>query len=92
VRVRRETHRIVGRALQSLDGEFLAGAKCYFGGGTYQALVMGEHRVSRDIVFLCSSRAGFRALREAITERSLGAIVREPLPTVRDITRAARLR
>jgi hypothetical protein len=75
----------VGRVLQALDGEFLADAECYFGGGTYQALVMGEYRVSRDIDFLCSSRAGFRTLREAITERSLGAILREPLPLAREV-------
>jgi len=85
VKFRREAHRIVGRALEALDGEFLEGAECYFGGGTYQSLIMGEYRVSRDIDFLCSSRAGFRVLRETITDRSLGAILRDPLPLAREV-------
>ena len=85
MKFRREPHRIVGRALEALDGEFLDGAECFFGGGTYQSLIMGEYRVSRDIDFLCSSRAGFRVLRETITERSLGAILRDPLPLAREV-------
>jgi hypothetical protein len=85
MRYRRDAHRIVGRALQALDGVFLADAHCFFGGGTYLALQFGEYRVSRDIDFLCSNRAGFRMLRETVTERSLGAIVREPVTLARDV-------
>jgi hypothetical protein len=46
---------------------------------------LGEYRVSRDIDFLCSNRAGFRMLRETVTERSLGAIVRELVTLARDV-------
>jgi hypothetical protein len=85
VKFRRDAHRIVGRALQALDGAFLADAHCFFGGGTYLSLHLGEYRVSRDIDFLCSSRAGFRTLRETVAERSLGAIVHEPVALAREV-------
>jgi hypothetical protein len=85
VKYRRDAHRIVGQALQALDGVFLADAHCFFGGGTYLSLHLGEYRVSRDIDFLCSSRAGFRTLRETVTQRSLGAIVRESVVLARDV-------
>ena len=68
-----------------MDPEFLAGAKCFFGGGTQLAMSLGEYRESRDIDFLCSSRPGFRALREAVTNRSLGAVLRSELDLVREV-------
>jgi hypothetical protein len=85
MKYRRDAHRLVGRALQALDGGFLADAHCFFGGGTYLAVSLGEYRVSRDIDFLCSSRAGFRTLRETVTQRSLGAILREPVALAREV-------
>jgi len=33
------------------------------------AMTLGEYRESRDIDFLCSSREGFRSLRETVTDR-----------------------
>jgi Nucleotidyl transferase AbiEii toxin, Type IV TA system len=68
-----------------MDAAFLAGASCYFGGGTQLAMSLGEYRVSRDIDFLCSSRAGVRAVREAVTNRSLGPMLRSKLGLVRDV-------
>jgi hypothetical protein len=68
-----------------MDAEFLSRAGCFFGGGTQLAMALGEYRESRDIDFLCSSRAGFRAVREAVTHRSLGAVLRSDLELVRDV-------
>lgn len=70
-----------------MDPGFLAHAACFFGGGTQLAMALGEYRESRDIDFLCSSRAGVRALREEVTNHSLGALLREDtgLELVRDV-------
>lgn len=82
---RRLHHRLVGRALRKLDAGFLARAECYFGGGTMLAMTLGEYRESRDMGFLCSSRNGFRSLRETVTNRSLGAIFRQSVDLARDV-------
>ncbi len=68
-----------------MDAEFLSSAGCFFGGGTQLAMSLGEYRESRDIDFLCSSRAGFRRLRETVTHRSLGAVLRGDLHFARDV-------
>lgn len=82
---RRPHHRLVGSALKRMDAGFLARTECYFGGGTLLAMTLGEYRESRDIDFLCASRAGFRSLRETVTDRSLGAIFRQPVDLARDV-------
>jgi len=82
---RRPHHRLVSRALKSMDASFLVRTECYFGGGTLLAMTLGEYRESRDIVFLCSSRVGFRSLRETVTDRSLGAIFRQSVDLARDV-------
>lgn len=81
----RESHRVVARVLAALDPTFLFDAECYFGGGTQLALEFGEYRESRDVDFLCSSRAGFRALRECVTQNSLGRVLRKPLELAREV-------
>lgn len=83
--LRRPLHRAVAAALRAMNAEFLEAASCYFGGGTQLAMSLGEYRESRDIDFLCSSRAGFRALREEVTSRSLGAVLRRELDLVREV-------
>lgn len=82
---RRPHHRLVSRALNSMDASFLVRSECYFGGGTLLAMTLGEYRESRDIDFLCSSRVGFRSLRETVTDRSLGAIFRQSVDLARDV-------
>lgn len=82
---RRSSHQGVAQVLRALDAGLLLSAECYFGGGTQLALTYGEYRESRDIDFLCSSRAGFRKLRECVTQNSLGAIVRLPLQLAREV-------
>lgn len=81
----RPHHRTVLTALQSLDADFLGEAQCFFGGGTQLAMTFGEYRESRDMDFLCSSRAGFRLLREQVSQKSLGGLGRRPLSLAREV-------
>lgn len=82
---RKPLHRAIETILRALDGAFLLRSKCYFGGGTSVALLLGEFRESLDIDFLCSDRGGFRALREAVGVKSLGAIARQGLTLAREV-------
>ena len=68
-----------------MDAAFLLEARCFFGGGTLVALMLDEFRESRDVDFLCSDREGFRRLRETVSERSLGRVMRAPLPLGREV-------
>jgi hypothetical protein len=82
---RRPHHRAIARALRALDPTFLADAGCFFGGGTQLAMTLGEYRESRDIDFLCAQRRGVRALRETVSDRSLGSVLRSPLELAREV-------
>src|SRR5215468_10365627 len=72
----RPSHRALARALRAFDASFLESSGIYFGGGTRIVLELGEYRESRDVGFLCADRAGYRALRESVSEKSLGRMVR----------------
>lgn len=78
-------HNEVLAILRQLDGEFLGKARCYFGGGTRIVLELGEYRESKDIDFLCADVAGYRALRESISQDSLGAVAKAGLRLARDV-------
>jgi hypothetical protein len=82
---RRPLHNDVAAALALLDSPFLETARCYFGGGTRIVLELGEYRESKDIDFLCADVAGYRAMRETISEDSLGAVARPKLVLARDV-------
>lgn len=82
---RRPHHRAVAALLAAMDAKFLARAQCWFGGGTQIALSLDEYRESRDIDFLCSSREGFRLVRETVTEKSLGAAALKPIALAREL-------
>jgi hypothetical protein len=84
-RFTRPGHVAVARVLDALDTEFLTKARCYFGGGTRCVLELGEYRESRDIDFLCADRVGYRALRETVTDQSLGAIARGHMEFAREV-------
>lgn len=84
-RFKRASHDEVVASLALLDATFLDACRCYFGGGTRIVLELGEYRESKDIDFLCADVAGYRALREAITETSLGAIAKASLKLARDV-------
>jgi hypothetical protein len=70
----RPRHKLVLKALRALNAETLCRAECFFCGGTRIALALHEYRESADIDFLCASRTGYRALRAAVSDRSLGEI------------------
>jgi hypothetical protein len=82
---RKRHHRIIASVLRSLNARLLADARCFFGGGTQLAMAYGEYRESRDVDFLCSDRAGFRSLREQVTQVSLGKIVSGTLKLAREV-------
>jgi len=81
----RPRHRTVLSALRALDAEFLARSECYFGGGTRIVLELDEYRESADIDFLCASRDGYRALRGAVSDTSLGRIAKPGLKLAREV-------
>ena len=72
-------------ALRALDADFLARAECFFGGGTRIVLGLDEYRESADVDFLCASRDGYRALRSAVSDTSLGGIAKASLKLARDV-------
>jgi len=81
----RALHRRIANILSRMDAGFLARAECYFGGGTQLAMSHGEYRESRDIDFLVSSTKGLRALRETISERSLGKLFKGRILLEREV-------
>ena len=81
----RPHHQKIAKLLRNMDGDLLARASCYFGGGTAITLELGEYRESVDIDFLCSDKEGYRVLRDAITPPTLGSVLRSPLKHVRDV-------
>ena len=81
----RPAHRQVHAMLSRLDSEFLARARCFFGGGTRIVLELGEYRESRDVDFLCSDLEGYRLLREGVSETSLGTIQASDLSLAREV-------
>ena len=82
---KRPAHRQILEVLSRLDRASLTRAQCYFGGGTRIAIELGEYRESKDIDFLCSSRDGYRLLRETVSETSLGRILGPGLSLAREV-------
>ena len=82
---RRPWHRLVWQVLESLNGDLLARARCWFGGGTRVAMELGEFRESVDVDFLCEDREGYRILRSTVTQNSLGDLVSRSLELMRDV-------
>jgi hypothetical protein len=82
---KRPSHRLVLEILRALDADFLAHGEIFFGGGTRVVLELAEYRESRDVDFLCSSQAGYRTLRETVTETSLGQAAAAGLQLAREV-------
>lgn len=70
--------------LEHLDTLLLEEAECWFAGGTAIAMRCGEFRVSRDVDFLCSSRNGYRILRQRVFHEGGIGLLRRPLPMLRE--------
>jgi hypothetical protein len=81
----RPLHRRIARLLSRMDVELLRQAECYFGGATQLAMSYGEYRESRDLDFLVSTSAGYRLVREGITERSLGPLFKQGIVLAREV-------
>ena len=85
----RPHHQRIAHVLAALDGDALRQHGCLFGGGTCIALRYGEYRESVDIDFLVSNAAGYRELRQLLTNPAgLNALVRPgapPLTMLREV-------
>lgn len=81
----RPHHQRIAKVLQALNNDLLLQAECYFAGGTAIVLSLNEYRESLDIDFLCTSSAGYRLLRNTVTEQGLGALLSEPLKHLREV-------
>lgn len=81
----RPHHQRIAKFLATLDAEFLAQSGCYFGGGTAIVLSLNEYRESMDVDFLCNSIDGYRALRNTISNASLGSILSGPVELAREV-------
>ncbi len=81
----RPHHQRIAAVLETFHRGLLEEAGCYFAGGTAIVMQLGEYRESRDIDFLCSSKQGFRLLRETVTQNSLGDLLTSPATYRREV-------
>jgi hypothetical protein len=70
--------------LERVDAELFRAARCWFGGGTAVSLRCGEFRVSRDVDFLCSSRDGYRLVRQRVFDRGAAGLFKGDVAVVRE--------
>lgn len=82
---KRPHHQRVARILDALNAQLLTEAACYFGGGTAIVLLLNEYRESVDVDLLCASHEGYRTLRNAVNENSLGPLLTQALPLARAV-------
>ena len=82
---KRAHHQRVARILDALNVPLLTEAACYFGGGTAIVLLLNEYRESVDVDLLCASHEGYRTLRNAVNENSLGPLLTQAMPLARAV-------
>jgi hypothetical protein len=82
---KRPHHQRVSQILDCLNEALLARTECFFGGGTAIVLLLDEYRESVDIDLLCASHDGYRELRNTVSERSLGAVMKRPVELLREV-------
>ena len=82
---KRPHHQRVARILDALNAQLLTEAGCYFGGGTAIVLLLDEYRESVDVDLLCASHEGYRTLRNAVNENSLGPLLTQAMPLARAV-------
>lgn len=70
-------HQLIRTALENFNQDFLEENRIIFGGGTRIALELDEYRESIDIDFLCPDKQSFRAVRQEVSEYSLGNLVKK---------------
>lgn len=81
----RPHHRRLESILHALNADLLEETECFFGGGTAIVLLLGEYRESVDIDLLCSSREGYRVLRNTVSHDGLGALLHGPTRYLREV-------
>lgn len=82
---KRSHHQRILGLLEAFNSDLLVDLECHFGGGTAIVLELGEYRESLDIDFICSSKDGFRALRNIVTSKDLGSILKREIPHLREV-------
>lgn len=82
---KRPHHQKVVDLLRMFDASVLTDSECYFAGGTAIVLSLQEYRESVDVDFLCSSKSGFRLLRNLISTRSLGLLLQQEVKHLREV-------
>lgn len=82
---KRPHHQRVARILDALNVPLLTEAACYFGGDTAIVLLLNEYRESVDVDLLCASHEGYRTLRNAVNENSLGPLLTQAMPLARAV-------
>lgn len=82
---RRSHHQRIHSALEAMNADFLRDAKCYVGGGTAIALMLGEYRESLGMDFLCADQEGYRKIRASVFEKGPRDLFSKPVETIRDI-------
>ena len=82
---RRRHHQLIASCLENFNTDYLARHNILFGGGTRIALELDEYRESVDIDFLCPDINAYRAVRQQVTNTSLGELVRLPFNYSREI-------
>lgn len=83
--VERPEHQKMLDILSRLDMDFLRQAECWFAGGTAISFRCHEFRLSRDIDFLCSSREGYRSLRERVYRTGIRGLFRQEVAIRREV-------
>ncbi len=78
-------HNAILSVLHQFNTDFLVANRIAFGGGTRIALELDEYRESVDIDFLCPDRNAYRAVREQVTNVSLGQLVKRDFVYLREI-------
>lgn len=78
-------HQIIESALKNFNADFFSEHNIVFGGGTRIALELDEFRESVDIDLLCPNKMSYRAVREQVTNNTLGKIVLHEFNYVREI-------
>lgn len=77
-------HEAIIKLLHSFNQGVLQQAECYFAGGTAISLALNEFRESVDVDFLCASSAGYRLLRNTVSN-NLGELLSKPVNHLREV-------
>jgi hypothetical protein len=82
---KRPHHQRIQELLRAFNSHLLQETECFFAGGTAIVLLLDEYRESVDVDFLCSSKEGYKKLRNSITDDTLGDLLLQPVKHLRDV-------